>query len=222
MGTRSLTFVHDNTDAAEPIVCIYQQYDGYFHGVGDRLLDFLRGSEVVNGISLRDGKTIFNGSGDLAARLITYYKGGDPNDAGGVYIESPNLSDGDMGTEFAYHIYPTVGEEPRIVATDVYASFTIEGLASEIEWPEQDSDGNYIVDEPVDPRGPLTAEQRRALFANFTEVFGHSEPETRYAFTRMVLGLVPSATVSWSDHKEGTITASMASMVLDALDALNV
>jgi hypothetical protein len=213
MGTRSLTFVHDET--GDPIVCVYQQYDGYFDGVGDDILSFLKGSRVVNGIGMDPG-VIFNGAGDLAARLITHFKRGDASDAGGVYIESPTLADGDMGTEFAYHIYATAGGEPRLVARDVYSGRTVAGLASDIVWPtDRDED-------EADASVAIRPDQRAALFATFTEVFGHSEEEARYAFTRMVLGHGADEVVSWSENKPGALSATEASKVLDALNLLNV
>lgn len=215
MGTRSLTFVHDNDDEAKPIVCVYQQYDGYFDGVGDDILTFLKGSEVVNGIPMGDDRTIFNGSGDLAARLITHFKRGNPSDAGGVYIEAPDLADGDMGTEFAYHIYCTVGEAPRLVATDVYAKFTVEGPVSDFAWPQRNDDGDY-----VEAPKPLTEDQRRALFAAFGDVFRDSEQETRLSFTRLVLGKSEDEPVSWSTTKPGALSTVEAGQVLDALSFL--
>lgn len=231
MGTRSLTFVHANTEEdgnSKPVVCIYQQYDGYFSGVGEDILSFLKGSSVVNGIGGGDTTRMFNGSGDLAARIITHFKRGDADSAGGVYIESPDLNDGDMGTEFAYHIYPTVGKTPRIVAVDIYADFEIEGTADSLVWPDQDDDGNYIVAAPVaapevDNSGLFSEDQRRALFALFGDVFGGSDQPQRIAFTAMVLGKNPQTdAISWSRYKPGALTANEASRVLDALDALNV
>lgn len=212
MGTRSLTFVHD--EDGTPIVCIYKQYDGYFSGVGDDILTFLKGTQVVNGIGMSPAR-IFNGAGDLAARLITYYKGGNADDAGNTYIMAPDTSD--VGEEFTYHVHCTVGQEPRLVATDIYAKFTVDAPVSEVVWPQRDDDGNYIV---ADPNAPITKEQRRALFATFTEVFGESEQAKRLAFTKMVLG--GNLVRSWSAHKPGALTVSEASKVLDALDNLNV
>lgn len=213
MGTRSLTFVHDET--GDPIVCIYQQYDGYFDGVGDDLLSFLKGSRVVNGIGMTEG-TIFNGAGDLAARLITHLKRGDASDPGGVYIEPATLNDGDMGTEFAYHIFAGVGHEPRLVAHDIYAKRTVSGPASHIVWPTDE------VEDEDDDSAPIRPDQRAALFATFAEVFGHSEDEARYAFTRMVLRFPSFRVVSWSENKPGALSAAEASQVLDALNVLNV
>lgn len=62
---------------------------------------------------------------------------------------------------------------------------------------------------------PLREDQRRALFAAFTDVFGRSKDQARYVFTRMVLG--KTGTVSWSSNKYGTITVAEASKVLTAL-----
>lgn len=73
-----------------------------------------------------------------------------------------------------------------------------------------------------DPDGPLTDDQRRALFASFGAVFGQREADTRYAFTRMVLGKSANEYVSWSSHKYGTLTYAEASKVLDALNVLDV
>lgn len=74
----------------------------------------------------------------------------------------------------------------------------------------------------INPNAPITAEQRRALFVTFTDVFGASEQAQRLAFTRMVLGADAGDRVSWSSNKPGALTVSEASRVLDALDALNV
>lgn len=211
MGTRSITFVHED-DQPQPLVCIYQQYDGYFSGVGDRLVSFLKGSKVVNGIGMNDGVTQFNGAGDLAARLITFLKNGDADDAGNVYIMPSDTKADQCGAEFVYHIYASVGDEPRLQASCVYGGPTVYGDASEIVWPVEDEDED----------GPILASQRMALFATFTEVFGHAEAETRYAFTRMVLGLPATQIVSWSDARPGTITTAEAGKVLDALNVLNV
>lgn len=213
MGTRSLTFIHDQND--DPIVCIYQQYGGYFEETGEEILNFLRGSQVVNGISFGSGGTIFNGAGDLAARLITKFKEGDPNSAGNVYIVPATLVDDAMGAEYTYHIRCQVGAEPWITAKAVYQDYTTQGYASEIVWPDTDEDGNYI-DVPDD--GPMSNVQRAALFASFSEAFeGDTSEETRHAFTRAVLG--PQAPKSWS--REGGITAEQASRMLDTLKFLN-
>lgn len=43
MGTRSTVKFYDESD--EPILCVYQQYDGYISGVGHDLAKFLKGEK---------------------------------------------------------------------------------------------------------------------------------------------------------------------------------
>lgn len=69
---------------------------------------------------------------------------------------------------------------------------------------------------------PIQPSQRSALFATFGEVFADTSNESRYAFTRLILGKPADAVVSWSGNKPGAISAAEASMVLHALDNLNV
>lgn len=69
-------------------------------------------------------------------------------------------------------------------------------------------------------KAPLTHEQRGAMFATFTEVFGDSPKQARRVFTRLVLGKPADAPVSWAAHGTGTLTKREASRVLDALTAL--
>lgn len=217
MGTRSLTFVHEDGIGSPVLVAVYQQYDGYFSGVGDDILSFLKGKTVVNGIGGGDTSRQFNGAGDLAMRLITHFKGGDEDNIGGAYVMAPDLSDGDAGAEFAYHIY-TEGASIRLVARDLYAKYNVSGSVDTFTWPETDADGNY-----VDENSPLTDDQRSALFATFGEVFADSDQDKRLAFTGMVLNKDPRAVaISWSRHKPGALTYGEASQVLDALNVLNV
>lgn len=72
----------------------------------------------------------------------------------------------------------------------------------------------------VDPNGPLTDDQRRALFGGLRDAGLGEDGPSRYRFTRAVLGKDASAAVSWSVHKAGTITAGEASRLLDVLDAI--
>lgn len=77
-------------------------------------------------------------------------------------------------------------------------------------------------DDWEDPIDPITADQRRALFATFTDVFGQSGSEQRHAFTRMALCRPVDDVVSWSSARHGSLTFAEASKVLDALNLLNV
>lgn len=216
MGTRSLTFVHDSDDAKSPILCLYRQFDGYFSAAGEDILNFLKGSTIVNGFG-GDAGTVFNGSGDLAVRLVTHLKNlnGRENEPGNFYIEAPDLADGDMGTEFAYHIYCTIGQPPLLVATDTYAQHTEQGPVDTFVFPTPDGNGGYV--EGPDNSGPLREDQRKALFASFSDVFSDSDQSTRLAFTRLVLGKSHDEAVSWSTWKPGALTVRQASKVLDAL-----
>ena len=97
MGTRSLTFVYDDT---QKIVCMYRQFDGYPSGHGRELATFLNGFvDVVNGIRIGDTRKIANGMGCLAAQLITNFK----TEAGGFYLYPTSTKD--AGQEYEYHVY---------------------------------------------------------------------------------------------------------------------
>lgn len=73
-----------------------------------------------------------------------------------------------------------------------------------------------------DRSGPITDEQRAALFAAMRDVFGDYSSAQRYAVTRLTLGLPPDATVSWSRYDGACLTHDEASRVLDTLALLNV
>jgi hypothetical protein len=88
MGTRSTVkfYSEHSTNDAKPMVCIYQQYDGYIEGVGFDLANFLKGKKVINGFNDARGESIengfANGMGCLAAQYIASIK----TKIGGVYI----------------------------------------------------------------------------------------------------------------------------------------
>lgn len=79
---------------------------------------------------------------------------------------------------------------------------------------------HFIDQKRIDPNGPLTDEQRRALFGGFRDAGLDESGPARYRFTRAVLGKDANATVSWSTHKAGTITAGEASRLLDVVAAI--
>jgi len=83
MGTRSVTTIEDE---GKPLLKIYKQYDGYVEGgLGEELIDFLRGRRVVNGYSMKDQEDrAFNGLGCLAASIVAHLKDG----IGNVYIQA--------------------------------------------------------------------------------------------------------------------------------------
>jgi len=67
------------------IVSIYNHYDGYPEGLGVTLASYLDGWHITNGMG-RDGDTLFNGLGCMAASIIEHLKDG----PGNVYIEDPD------------------------------------------------------------------------------------------------------------------------------------
>lgn len=88
MGTRSVTrFIHVEKETSklpeeETIyVSIYQQFDGYYSGVGRSILEFIKSGEIVNGFGMDERKQ-FNGLGCMAAQFISEEKDG----VGGLYI----------------------------------------------------------------------------------------------------------------------------------------
>jgi len=99
MGTRSLTYVYD--DSEKPIICMYRQFDGYPSGHGVELSEFLTQMTVGNGISGSPELFSFaNGMGCLAAQMIVHFK----KSPGGFYIFAID-SHSDCLQEYEYHVY---------------------------------------------------------------------------------------------------------------------
>jgi hypothetical protein len=98
MGTRAIT--HVVNDEGEVYVSLYRQFDGYPNGGhGEDLADFLEGAVIGNGIRMDESRgNFFNGVGDLAARLVAFFKK-DPGDCGGFYLYPPDISHDE---EFTY------------------------------------------------------------------------------------------------------------------------
>ena len=99
MGTRSLTFIYDDTGTV--LVNMYRQMDGYPSGHGKELAEFLAPIVMVNGIGQTD-KKIANGPGCLAAQLVAHLKDG----AGGIYINP--VSAVDCGQDYQYHVHADI------------------------------------------------------------------------------------------------------------------
>jgi len=148
MGTRSLTVFYNNywpqQDETE-VAVMYKQYDGYPSGLGDDLVDLLRGVRIVNGIG-GDVSNIANGMPCLAAQVVSHFKcGGDPSDlfskgiAGGSYLYPAGTRD--CGEEYIYEIRcaPQVGSErDRAIHLTVKTTYgtddvLYEGLLDEFE-----------------------------------------------------------------------------------------
>ena len=122
MGTRSLTRVKETFVCSETqktitrtLVCMYRQYDGYPNGHGLELAEFLNSGKMVNGISMAEKEKVFNGSGCLAAQMVSHFKG---DSAGGFYLEPVNAKD--CGQEYEYEvIYDWNGKELSLVCKEV-------------------------------------------------------------------------------------------------------
>jgi hypothetical protein len=97
MGTRSLTYVYDET--GEKIINLYRQYDGYPTGHGQELAEFLNSGRVVNGLEFDKNELLFNGSGCLAAQLVAHFK----KESGGFYLYPTSAED--CGQDYEYHIF---------------------------------------------------------------------------------------------------------------------
>jgi|TARA_R110000824_G_C14997064_1_gene655801 hypothetical protein len=105
MGTRSVTtIVKDGV----PILKMYRQFDGGIEGgMGEELIDFLRGRRVVNGYSQKDEEAkAFNGETCLAASIIAHFKSG----IGNVYIQP---LDDDYEGAYNYLIEVQYNDDPR-------------------------------------------------------------------------------------------------------------
>ena len=99
MGTRSLTFVYDESGTA--FVNMYRQYDGYMSGHGAELAEFLNSFDaLVNGIPVGDTRKMANGMGCLAAQMVSHFKG---NEAGQFYLYA--VDEISCGQEYEYHIF---------------------------------------------------------------------------------------------------------------------
>jgi hypothetical protein len=96
MGTRSLTFVKDDTNHV--VLNMYRQCDGYPSGIGTELYEFLKDIKMVDGIITKDNGKVANGAGCLAAQIVAHFKDG----PGGVYLHNPSTKD--CGQDYEYHI----------------------------------------------------------------------------------------------------------------------
>lgn len=86
MGTRSLTFVFDDT--GEKVMNLYRQFDGYPTGHGQELAEFLN-----------ELKDCYNGAGCLAAQLVAHFK----KEPMGFYLYPSTVED--CGQDYEYHIH---------------------------------------------------------------------------------------------------------------------
>ena len=110
MGTRSLTRVIDRQkdlslakghlakNVRKSYINMYRQFDGYMEGMGVDLAEFLLPFTIVNGISLNENRKIANGSGCLAAQLVSHFK----EEPGGIYLHPTEGKPGDCCFSLMY------------------------------------------------------------------------------------------------------------------------
>lgn len=103
MGTRSITLVRDSNN--DKIIELYRQFDGYPHGMGKDLLDFIQGGKMGNGISSSPKLgEYFKGIGDFTAQLIAHLK----NSVDNIYLHAPTPDDTNYSNmydaEYVYEI----------------------------------------------------------------------------------------------------------------------
>ena len=96
---------------------IYHHYDSYPDHLGVGIAKYLSDIRVVNGLGSRKGAVLANGTGCLAAQVLTYLKLGrhyelektnidrDKNEIqpGNVYLDAPDEKRGDI--EYCYYIW---------------------------------------------------------------------------------------------------------------------
>ena len=110
MGTRStITFCEKINDEIQPLVSIYQQYDGYLEGVGKDLCTWLSKMTILNGYSFYDrySDDVANGVGCLVAQYIRNIK---PH-IGDTYIIPMDSSQDDIDYNYKI-IFDSYGKEP--------------------------------------------------------------------------------------------------------------
>ena len=107
MGTRStISFYQydENHKEKQFYGSIYQQYDGYYSGVGAELQEMLAGKRIINGFSNETTETHFNGIGCLGAWVISQFK----TRIGECYLTPENNNQG-----YDYVVYQIFGD-PQI------------------------------------------------------------------------------------------------------------
>jgi hypothetical protein len=80
------------------IVDIYHHYDGYPEYLGVKLASYLNDYHIVNGVG-REGDTLFNGIGCMAASIIAHLK----DSPGNVYIEDKDNPHGWL--DYNYYVW---------------------------------------------------------------------------------------------------------------------
>ena len=122
MGTRSITYVHDDSFDSEPFTAIYRQFDGYPTGAGADIKAAIGEKALVNGIS-GDRGSVVNGMGCAAAQLIKSLK----EEAGNIYVEAPTIEP--AGVDYVYRLAglktPGAGAAIHFRVIDPYSNRTL-------------------------------------------------------------------------------------------------
>jgi hypothetical protein len=113
MGTRSLTIINDEYN--DEICVLYRQFDGYVEGHGKDLVNYLKDTVIVNGISCGNIRQDFNGMNCLAASLVAHFK----TDTGGFYLYPAGTRD--CGEEYIYTVYTNDKKSVSIDVDDCYS-----------------------------------------------------------------------------------------------------
>ena len=84
MGTKATITIND--EGGKPLLRLYKQFDGYIEGgLGEELVDFLKGRYVVDGYTISDEQNrAFAGMGCLSAQVVRHFK----ERIGNLYIQS--------------------------------------------------------------------------------------------------------------------------------------
>ena len=116
MGTRSTIKFYSEHGEDKPVLCVYQQYDGYITGVGHELAKFLKDKKVINGYNSARGESMengyANGMGCLAAQYIASIK----TKIGGVYC----ISEDDGGEDYNYEVRMMDDKSLQIKVDDIF------------------------------------------------------------------------------------------------------
>lgn len=135
MGTRAVTNVVDET--GEVYVSLYRQFDGYpADGHGEELAEWLDGAVIGNGISGTPAPKFFNGVGDLALRLVTFFRE-DHTQIGSFYIIPAGT---DWGPDFTYTVRAMV-DHPVEVTVKSYNKTIFQGTVEDFKtWMQTSED----------------------------------------------------------------------------------
>jgi len=128
MGTPALTIFKD--EKGQEIAVMYTHNDGYLQGYGKKLVEFLQGMKLTNGIPfVAPGEKFANGMNCLAAQVIAKFK----DRVGDVYLWP--VGKRDIGEDYIYEVSGKEGEEVYIVGVKLHGKDTgilFSGKASEV------------------------------------------------------------------------------------------